>query len=236
MAKLIGKLSVFLPCYNEEGNIKEVVFAVKNVLEEVAGEWELLIIDDGSKDATQEISKSLIQKDRRIKIVTHKINEGYGASLRSGFYSSKYPWIAYIDSDGQFNFAEIVSFIKKQNETNADLIIGYYKKRQVSTFKILTSKIWEFAVFVLFGLRVRDTDCAFKLVSKKVIDTITPLESRRGAFISSELLIKSVGAGFTVAEVPVTHYPRTKGAGTGRDLNVIIKSFSDLFRLWRKLK
>jgi hypothetical protein len=91
-------------------------------------------------------------------------------------------------------------------------------------------------VFVLFGLKVHDIDCGFKLISKKVIDKVSPLESKRGAFISSELLIKSKRAGFKIAQVPVTHYPRTQGAGTGRNLNVIIKSFIDLFRLWKKLK
>jgi hypothetical protein len=141
-----------------------------------------------------------------------------------------------MDADGQFDFKEITGFIEKQIETGADLVIGYYKKRRVSTFKILTSKIWELTVFVLFGLKVKDIDCGFKLVSKKVIDTIPHLESKRGAFISSELLIKSKKAGFKIVQIPVTHYPRTKGAGTGRDLNVIIKSFGDLIRLWIKMK
>ena len=236
MAKLIEKLSVFLPSYNESENIKEVTLAVKKVLEEVAGEWELLIIDDGSKDATGEIAKSLSLEEPRIKVITHKINLGYGATLSTGFNSSKYSWIAFIDSDGQFDFAEITEFIKKQKETGADLVIGYYKKRSASVFKILTSKIWEFTVYALFGLKVRDIDCGFKLISKKVVDTISPLESQRGAFISSELLIKAKKADFKIAQVPVTHYPRTKGAGTGRNLNVIIKSFTDLFKLWKKLR
>jgi hypothetical protein len=108
-------------------------------------------------------------------------------------------------------------------------------KRQVSKFKIITSKIWELSVFILFGLRVRDVDCGFKLISKKVIDKIPRLESERGAFISSELLIKAKNLGFVIVEVPVTHYPRLKGVGTGRNLNVIIKSFVDLFKLWKKL-
>jgi hypothetical protein len=128
-----------------------------------------------------------------------------------------------------------VNFLEKQKETGADLVIGYYKKRQVSTFKILTSKIWELSVYFLFGLKVHDIDCGFKLVSKKVIDKIPHLVSERGAFISSELLIKAKNSGFKIAEVSVTHYPRLKGVGTGRNLNVIIKSFVDLFKLWKKL-
>ncbi|MCX6705308.1 MAG: glycosyltransferase family 2 protein, partial [Candidatus Woesebacteria bacterium] len=226
----------FLPVYNEEATVQKVILATKNVLQEVAEEWELIIVNDGSTDSSPELIRELAGSEKRIRIVTHRVNEGYGASIASGLYESRYPWIAFTDSDGQFNFAEILNFIDKQKETNADLVIGYYKKRQVSFFKKITSKLWELTVFVLFGLKVRDVDCGFKLISKKVIDTIPHLESKRGAFISSELLIKSKKSGFKITEVPITHYPRTKGIGTGRNLNVIIKSFMDLLKLWKKLR
>ena len=235
MARIIDKLSVFLPTYNEEANIKNVVSTTKTVLEDVAEEWELIIVDDGSADDSPALIKELAESEKRIRVITHKPNQGYGASITTGLYESKYPWIAFTDSDGQFDFSEITDFISKQKETNADLVIGYYKKRQVSTFKIITSKLWEFAVFILFGLKVRDIDCGFKLISKKVVDAIPHLESKRGAFISSELLIKAKNKGFKIVEIPVTHYPRLKGVGTGRNLDVIIKSFVDLLRLWKKL-
>lgn len=233
MAK-VRSLSVFLPAYNEERNIGRTVLSVKDILLKIADEWELIVINDGSKDKTREIVEDLVSRDSRIKIINHDFNRGYGASLRSGFYSARYPWIAYIDSDGQFDFSEITAFIEKQKETGADLVIGYYKKRKVSYFKKITSKIWELLVFVLFGLKVRDIDCGFKLISKKVIGTIPRLESERGAFISSELLIKAKKAGFKIVEVPVNHYPATR-VGTGRKLNVIIQSFVDLIKLWGKL-
>ncbi len=236
MAKLISELSVFLPTYNEEGSIVQVVGGIKSVLEEAASVWEIIIVDDGSTDKTSEIVASIAQADPRINVITHNPNRGYGASLKSGFYNSKYNWISFIDSDGQFDFGEIAQFISTQKETQADLVIGYYKKRQVSLSKRITSKLWEFLVFILFGLRVHDIDCGFKLISKKVINEIPKLESERGAFISSELLIKAKKRGFKIVEIPVTHYPRLKGEGTGRRLNVIIKSFADLFRLWRRLK
>jgi glycosyltransferase involved in cell wall biosynthesis len=235
VATIIDRLSVFLPVYNEKDNIESVVSATKKVLEGVAREWELILIDDGSKDGSAGILKTLSASDKRIRVFSHGSNQGYGATIKTGLYESKYPWIAFMDSDGQFDFSEITGFIEKQKETNADLIIGYYKKRQVSAFKKITSKLWELTVFILFGLKVRDIDCGFKLISKKVIDTISPLESTRGAFISSELLIKAKKAGFQITEIPVTHYPRLKGTGTGRNINVIIKSFVDLLRLWKKL-
>lgn len=235
MSNKIDELSVFLPAYNEEGNIKKVILKTKAVLQKVASKWELIIVNDGSKDKTLEIVQGLAKNDNHFKIVNHKINSGYGASLASGLYASKYKWISFIDSDGQFDFGEITNFIDKQKETNADLVIGYYKKRQVSKFKIITSKIWEIAVMILFGLKVHDIDCGFKLISKKVVDSISHLESQRGAFVSSELLIKAKKKGFKIVEIPVTHYPRLQGEGTGRNINVIIQSFKDLFNLWKKL-
>lgn len=236
MGRLIEAISVFLPAYNEESNLRKVVLNTRTVLERVAERWELIIVNDGSTDSTEQVALELVKSDPRIRLISHKINRGYGASLTSGFYNSKFSWVAFIDSDGQFDFSEITNFIQKQKETGADLVIGYYKNRMVSLSKKITSKIWEFLVFAMFGLKVKDIDCGFKFVSRKVFDRIPTLESKRGAFISSELLIKAKKAGFIITEIPVTHYPRTKGEGTGRNLNVIIKSFTDLFRLWKKLK
>ena len=231
----IEELSVFLPTYNEEASVQKTVENTKKVLEKTAKVWEIIIVDDGSTDKTKKIAESLA-KNKRIKVITHKENRGYGASLQSGFYNAKYSWIAFTDSDGQFDFSEITNFIEKQKETNADLVIGYYKKRQVSKFKIITSRMWELMVMILFRLHVHDIDCGFKMVSREVIAKIPKLESERGAFISSEFLIKAKKCGFKIVEIPVTHYPRIKGKGTGRNIRVIIKSFVDLFKLWRKLK
>ncbi len=233
---MVTQLSLFLPTYNEEGVIRKTVLNSKKVITKYFNKWEIIIVNDASKDNTKAIVDDLSKNDSKIRVVNHSVNKGYGGAFKTGLYSSKYDWIALIDSDGQFDFSEINNFVKKQNETGADLVIGYYKKRQVSKLKILTSKMWEFAVYVLFGLHVKDIDCGFKLISKKVIDTIPKLESERGAFISSELLIKSRKAGFKIVEIPVTHLPRVTGKGTGRDIKVIIQSFVDLFRLWKKLR
>jgi glycosyltransferase involved in cell wall biosynthesis len=235
MAGSIRELSVFLPTYNEEENIGEVVIKTSDFLKTTDLKWELLVIDDGSVDKTAEVVQKIALKDPRIKLIKHPKNMGYGAALSSGFYKSKYNWISFIDSDGQFDFSEITNFIDKQKNSEASLVIGYYKKRRVSAVKIITSKLWELSVFLLFGLTVHDIDCGFKLISREVINKIPRLESQRGAFISSELLIKARKAGFKIVEVPVTHYPRMRGSGTGRRLNVIIKSFVDLLRLWKKL-
>lgn len=232
----IDEISVFYPTYNEEANIKKTVLKTVAILKKIASNWEILVVNDGSKDRTKEIVATLSKKDKRIKLINHKVNRGYGGSLQTGFYNSKFKLIAFTDSDGQFDFSEITNFIKTKEETGADLVIGYYKKRQVSKLKIITSKMWEIAVMLLFGLKVKDIDCGFKLIDKKVIETIDRLESERGAFISSEFLIKAKKKGFKIVEIPVTHYPRVAGKGTGRDIKVIVQSFIDLFRLWKKLK
>lgn len=232
----IDKLSVFFPAYNEEGELEKTVSKAKKVLLKTAKTWEIIIVNDGSKDNTKQVAQKLVKSDKRIRLVDHRVNRGYGAAFKSGFYSAKYPWITFTDADGQFDFGEITKFIQKQEETDADLVIGYYTKRQVSKSKILTSKMWELVVFVLFGLHVKDIDCGFKLVSKKVVDALPKLESERGAFISSEFLIKAKKKGFKIVEIPITHYPRTTGAGTGRNVKVIIESFKDLFKLWKKLR
>jgi glycosyltransferase involved in cell wall biosynthesis len=235
MNKIIDSISVFFPVYNEEENIKNTVLSAIKVLEEIANEWEIIIVNDGSTDNSLAVSKVLSRNDNRIKVISNLKNRGYGASLKSGFYNSKYPWICFTDADGQFDFSEIKKFISKQKEEKADLVIGYYLGRKVSLFTILTSKIWEIIVFILFGMKVKDTDCGFKLISKKVIDTIDKLEAERGAFISSELLIKAKRKGFKIVQVGVKHYPRKMGKGTGRSIKGIIKSFIDLTKLWIKL-
>lgn len=233
---LIDELSVFFPCYNEEKNITNTVSKAVKVLKKTAKRWEIIIINDGSKDKTAQVAQKIKKTySPNIKVITHNPNRGYGAAFKSGIYNAKYKWIAFTDSDGQFDFSEIGKFIKKQQVTKADLVIGYYLSRQVSKAVILTSKIWELIVFILFGLKVKDIDCAFKLFSKKVVDTIPQLTAERGAFITSEFLIQAKKNNFKFAEVGVHHFSRTEGQATGRQLKVIIKSFTDLFKLWYKI-
>jgi len=236
MARQIDKLSVFLPAYNEEANLEKTVKNVTENLKKNVSTWEIVIVNDGSKDNTGKIADKLSKKDKRISVIHHDPNRGYGAAFKSGLYGCKYPWISFIDSDGQFDFKEISRFIATQNKTNADMVIGYYLGRKVSFVRKLNSKVWQFIVFLLFGLNVRDIDCGFKLISKKIVDTIPKLESERGAFISSEFLIKAKKSGYKIVEIGVQHYPRKFGEATGANLNVIAQSFVDLFKLWRKIK
>lgn len=235
MAKQIKTLSVFLPAYNEEANLENTYKNVKENLQKNFEDWEIIIVDDGSKDNTGKIADTLAKKDSHVRVIHHHPNRGYGAAFKSCLYAGKFPWISFIDSDGQFDFSEITKLVSLQEKTSADLVIGYYLGRKVSFSRKINSFIWQTIVNLLFGLNVRDIDCGFKLISKKVVDTIPKLESERGAFISSEFLIKAKKSNFKIVEIGVNHYPRKQGEATGAKLNVIIKSFMDLFSLWRKL-
>lgn len=232
----LNELSVFYPAYNESARIAKTIENTFAHLPNVAKKFEVIIVNDGSKDDTAKVVEGLMKKYKELRMITHNPNKGYGEALKTGFASSQYEWVVFTDSDGQFNFGEIGEFIKTQNKTNADLVIGYYKKREVPFYRKFNSQLWQLIVYVLFGLKVRDIDCAFKLINQKVIKSVTPLESGRGAFISSEFLIKSKKKGFKIVEIPITHYPRAGGKGTGANLDVIIQSFVDLFSLWKKLR
>ena len=232
----LDSLSVFFPCYNEGKNIQGTINKALPIIKKITKKWEILIINDGSKDNTGEVALRIQKKHpKNIRIITHRPNRGYGAAFKSGFYQSRYPWIVFTDADGQFDFHDIYSLLKKQKSTKADLVIGYYLGRKVPFYRIWGSKVWQLAVFILFGLKVRDIDCGFKLVRKKVIDTIPKLEAERGPFISSEFLIKAKKSGFKIVEQGVSHFSRQNGQATGADLNVILAGLKDLIRLWSKL-
>jgi len=233
----VKELSVFFPAYNEEKAIESTVTKATKILPKMAEKWEIIVVNDGSTDRTGEIVKELIKKEPRIKMITHTPNRGYGSTIKSGVYNSKYELIAFTDADGQFDFSEVTKFFETQRKTGADLVIGYYLKRKVPFYRILGSKLlWQPAVYLLFGLKVRDIDCGFKLIKKGVIDGIPRLEAERGPFISSELLIKAKKAGFKIAQVGVHHYPRKVGQATGASLKVILSGFTDLLRLRKKVK
>ena len=228
------QLSVFFPLYNEEGNVKTNVQKALKVLDELKLKYEILLVNDGSTDNTAQIIDEIVNQNPNIKAIHHKTNLGYGEALRSGFYSAKYDTIVYTDGDGQFDFSEVTKFLNNIEEN--DVVMGYRIKRQDPIFRILFKQGWKLSLFSFFGLTLKDIDCGFKMVKKKVLEKIPKLESTRGAMINAEIVIKAKKAGFKIGQVGVNHYPRLSGKPTGASLRVIVKSYLDLFRLWWKLK
>lgn len=227
---MIGELSVFIPAYNEEENIGKTLISVVGTLKKIAQKWEVVVIDDGSTDETAGIVRKMMGKEKRIRMITHKSNDGYGAALQSGFYGVKYQWIAYTDADRQFNFSDIEKFIEKQHETEADLVIGCYQDRKVSLFRIWGSKLYGWLSYLLFGVKLKDTDCAFKLINKKVIEQISRLKGRNGPSLCNELLIKAKAKNLKTVQIPIRHFARQKGKSKGVRLAVIIGGFIDLLK------
>src|SRR3990167_5840870 len=223
MKKKIKEISVFFPAYDEEENIEKTVRDAKKILRKIAKKWEIIIVNDGSKDKTPEIGKRLTEEDKRVKLINHSFNKGYGEALRSGLYAAKYSWIATTDADGQFDFSEINKLFEKTDE--AQVVIGYRLDRKDSLLRKLFGWGWTFLVNILLKINVSDVDCSFKLVKKEVIDKIPRLESTRGGMISPELLAKAKSAGFRIDQVGIHHFPRKHGHQTGVDFEVIFKSF-----------
>lgn len=226
------KVSIFFPAYNEEGNIEKVVRRAVEIAERLFENFEAVIVNDGSTDRTGEIADRLSTENPRIQVVHHPQNRGYGGALKSGLYHARYDWICYTDADGQFDFSEIARFLPHTKE--ADLIIGHRQERSDTLVRAINSKLWGLLVFLLFGLKVKDRACGFKLIKKKVMETIPKLESE-GAVIEDELLIKAKKAEFKFAEVGVSHHPRRTGKQTGASPKVILTAFKEIFKLWRKL-
>lgn len=233
MEQKIEKLSVFFPAYNEEKNIKKTVLLAKKVLSKVSKEWEILVINDGSSDKTGEVVEDLQKKDKRIKLVTHKQNKGYGSALKTGFKSAKYDWVVFADSDGQFDFSEIKKFIPKINES--DLVLGYRLKRADPLIRKIYTWGWNLFPKIILGMRVKDYSCGFKMIKKCVFNKIQPLVGEEKV-TQIEMLVKAQRKGFKITEVGVNHYPRKKGRATGASIKVVLKSIVDLLNLWKKLE
>lgn len=228
----LKNLSVFMPAYNEEDSIASTVENAVKVLKTLKIDWELLIINDGSKDKTADVVKDLEKKYPGVKLVNHEKNLGYGHALKTGFKEAKYPWVAFVDSDGQFDFEEIKKLLAETDE--ADVILGYRLNRADPFQRRIFTWGWKMLAMIMLGLNVRDYSCGFKLIKKKVIEDISPIESEEKV-TQIEMLIKAKKKGYKFAEVGVHHYPRTAGVPTGAKMSVVLKSFNDMVKLWQKL-
>jgi glycosyltransferase involved in cell wall biosynthesis len=229
------QLSVFLPAYNEEENVRQAVLSVSRVLEHSGLTHEIIVVNDGSRDRTGDIVRALASSVDGLRLAEHYPNRGYGGALQAGFAASRGELIAFVPADNQFEFSEIYLLLKAIEE--ADIVSGWRAARQDHTVRLVFAFGWNTLVRILFGQLCRDIDCGFKLVRRQVIEQV-PLHSN-GAMIDTELLAGARARGFRIAEVPVTHLAREGGRATGADPRVIVRAFRDLvryrIRLWREM-
>lgn len=229
----LNSLSIFFPFWNEEKNIEHVVASALRIVPTIANKWEILMVDDGSSDKTLEIAQKLAEKNRNLKVVSHKPNRGYGAALREGFMNAQYDYVVFTDGDGQFDFSQISRFIEKIGK--ADMVIGYREKRRdhpLRHFLMNLLKIWD---IVFFGFHFRDIDCGFKMFKKSALDKIMPLKSE-GAMITTEILVKAKKKKLNIVEVEVSHHPRIYGDQSGGNFPVVIRAILESFILWWDMK
>lgn len=231
MKKLTG-LSSFFPAYNEEGNIQDMCSSLKNVLPQIADDYEIIVVNDGSKDRTGEFANRLAQNDNKIRVIHHENNNGYGAAIRSGLSASRMEYIFFTDGDNQFDVSQLSGFVSDIN--GFDGVIGFRINRQDPWVRKLNAWAWNRLVRLLFGLKVKDIDCAFKLLHRRVLKGLQ-LESS-GAMISTEMLVKIKSEGFKLIERGVIHSPRMAGKQTGANLRVILRAFEELFRFYNNFR
>jgi glycosyltransferase involved in cell wall biosynthesis len=224
------KLTIILPVLNEEAGIKQSISAILTKVTVFCPDVQLLIIDDGSTDKTAAILRQVQKKDNRIAVITHPKNAGYGAALRSGIEYAMHDWIFFTDADMQFDCSELEKFLPKIRQF--DFIIGYRRKRADALQRRIVSGIYNRLIRMLFGLKVRDVDCAFKLMRKSALKKID-LRSN-SFFVSVELMVKAFKLNFRITELGVEHYPRVRGDSTvtGKQM---VRSMIDLMKLYRSL-
>ena len=203
-----------------------------SVLPHVADDYEIIIVNDGSKDRTREIADRLVKEDQKVRAVHLEKNQGYGAAVRSGIKACTKEYLFFTDGDGQFDVSQLSLLVPLVPEY--DGVIGFRLNRQDPWVRKLNAWAWNRLVRLMFGLKVRDIDCAFKLFHRKVFKVIE-LEST-GAMISTEMLVKIKDKGYRLQEVGVLHSPRLAGKQTGANLRVVLRAFKELFRFHRRFR
>lgn len=226
-------VSVVFPAYNEAENLASVVGNAQAFLANVVADHRIVIVNDGSSDTTADEAMLLSRADpTQILVVSHDVNRGYGAAVRSGLGAAVRTgcdWVVLMDADGQFDIRELELLLDVAGDRGIDLVAGHRIQRADSHLRKLNAWLWSGTSRLLLGIRVHDVDCAFKLIHRRVLETIS-LDGE-AAVVSPELLAKTARAGFTIAEVPVSHYPRQAGEQSGANLKVIARSLVGLLRL-----
>jgi glycosyltransferase involved in cell wall biosynthesis len=229
-AEVLG-ISIVLPARNEGSNIAAAVEKSMVIARRLSTRYEVIVVDDGSTDGTGHAVESLARQHYpQVRLVTHPENQGYGAALRTGFRESRYELVFFTDSDNQFDVSELEYFMPMMSDY--DMVTGFRVYRYDTVLRCILSWFYNRLVGVLFGLRVRDVDCAFKLMRREVVQNVT-IECDN-FFVNTELLAKARRWNFRIAEKGVRHYPRTAGETSVRPSD-IPRTLSTVFSMWRRI-
>ena len=226
-------ISAFFPVYNDWGTVTSMALLINSVLEKVAKEYEIILVDDGSRELTKNVLSELSKKIPNLRIITHEKNKGYGGALKSGFYNSKYELIFYTDGDAQYNPAELELLLKKFDD-NVDIVNGYKISRSDPVYRKILGKLYHWTTKLFFRFKIRDVDCDFRLIRRKIFDDLK-LEYSSGV-ICVEMIARMTKRGYRFAEVPVHHYYRVSGKSEFFNFVRIFKVFKNLTKLWYKIR
>ena len=220
--------------YNEQGNVEHAVTSALAVLAGVTDQYEVIVVDDGSRDRTGAVADRLAAANPHVRAVHHPENRGYGAAVRSGFAAARYPLVVLADGDNQFDLGELAILLRSLG--TCDIVSGYRIARRDPAARLLYAFMYNRAVRVLFRIPLRDVNCGFKLYRRTLVERLLPQLQSTGALINVEILARARKLGAKVTEVGVHHYRRETGEPTGGNLAVIVRAFREMLELWRDLR
>ena len=222
-------LTVFFPAFNDSGTIASLVIAAVQTASRLTPDFEVLVINDGSADPTPELADELARLYPQVRVIHHPSNRGYGGALRSGFAEATRELVFYTDGDAQYDPREMALLWDRFDE-DVDLVNGYKISRSDPLHRVVIGRVYHHAVKLLFGLRVRDVDCDFRMMRRSIFDRVR-LEKSSGV-ICLEMMKKIQDAGFRIAEVPVHRYHRAHGKSQFFNFRRVGRTAIDVLRLW----
>lgn len=226
MSYMIKGISIFIPAYNDEKTIGKIILDAISVLDPLKLDYEIIIVDDGSKDATAEIVKCLAETHKTVRLIQHGYNRDYGAALKTGFAAAIKEWVFYTDGDGQYDIKEITKLLPYAEEFV--FINGYIIKRMDPIYRIFFGKVYQFLIDICFGKTLIYINCDFRLIKKEAIDSIE-IDSNSG-FTPAEMVVKLTRNGIKAKEVLINHFSRQYGHSQFLNFRKIWDLLSDFLR------
>lgn len=225
-------LTIFFPAYNDASTIASLVIQAIQIAERLTPDHEVLVINDGSRDATREVIDELARVYSAVRAIHHERNRGYGGALQTGFASATKDLVAYTDGDAQYDPSEF-ALLWERLTPDVDVVNGYKISRSDPWYRIVIGRVYHHVVKFLFRLRIRDVDCDFRLIRRAVFDRVR-LERTTGV-ICLELMRKIQDAGFRIVEAPVHHYHRIHGPSQFFNIRRVFWTGVDMLKLWVRL-